>query len=109
MSKQDYTQTDYIKDCFHAAIDFVRWRELFTLLALILIGFLLFKWIGILIGILVFSFSANLEGGAVADVFHEYPKEEFPPNTCSAGIEGCKLCNNEYSHEFNEAYSRKFK
>ncbi len=102
---RDSPQKEYLLETFHGAIDFIRWRELVFMVILFFFSIQIFGYFfGIVIALVVHFLSGNLEGGAVADIFGEWPAEEFPPNTCSRNIENCNLCNNEYNHDFNVFY-----
>lgn len=84
----------------------VRFSTIFFIIICLGIGYLTFGYIGILVGYAFAYLMGRAGDGAVADLWGEFYKEEYPPNTCSAKIENCKICDNEYSHEFNETYER---
>jgi len=100
---------EYLKECGVALIDFIRWWELLFIVVVFIVFYTLFGWFGIILAPFFHYMMATIQGGAVADIFNEYPDEKFPPNKCSAGIRNCQICNNEYSHEFNESYKVKRK
>ena len=89
--------------------DFIRWKELGFIIVLFVFFYIIFGWFGIILAPFFHYLMATMEGGAVGDIDNEYPAEEYPPNICSAGIEGCKICDNEYEHTFNETYQNSLK
>jgi hypothetical protein len=91
----------YTKELVRSAIDFVRWEELGAMIAFIIVGYLFLGIIGAILGFIFNRLLGNWNGGIVIGTF---PEPEYPPNVCSAGIEGCQICNNPYSHEFNSTY-----
>ncbi len=98
---------EYLKDCGENLWDMIRFREIGFMIVLFFFCIGMFGlWLGSLIGLAIHFLTAHLEGGAVADILGEFPKEKFPPNTCSADIKDCQICNNEYTHEFNLEYDK---
>lgn len=86
--------------------EIIKWGDIVFFLMSFIIFCKIFGWIGFIIAFIFIWLMGRLEGGAVGDLWGDYPKEEYPPNTCSAGIENCEICDNEYTHEFNEKYEK---
>lgn len=99
---------DFLKETLYNLIDFIRWQELGYMIVSLTIFCIWLGWWGI-IPFLALDYLLHMEGGTVGDAFNEYPKEEFPPNTCSAGIKDCNVCNNTYDHDFNVKYYKGLK
>ena len=88
-----------------------KWDEIcFYILAFILF-YGIMGWIGIVLWVLfIAGLGEWLQGGMMGESGRYYfPTEEPPKNTCSAGIENCTICNNEYSHDFNLRYEASLK
>jgi hypothetical protein len=100
------SEKEYLKDCWKSFKERIRWYEIGTLAVQLLIGIILFgKW-GILVG---WFFNYMCWSVASPAIYPGYSPPDIEYNrTCSAGIEGCKICGNEYSHEFNKEYNDKF-
>ena len=89
--------------------DFIRWYELGWIIVSFTFFYLVWGWWGILFAVIL-DWLNHLEGGPCADAFDIYPDNEVKYNwKCSANIEDCKLCNNEYDHEFNVKYNESLK
>lgn len=106
---KEYTEWEYIKDCFQGIIDFIRWGELGALILLTTIGFMTLGWLGILLALLFYGATGQLQGGMVGDFFNEYPDEEPKRKKCSAGVENCRVCGDGYDHTFNVEYEKHLK
>lgn len=96
---------------FNEFLSTVRWSTIVFGIISVMVGYIAFGWIGVLIGWVFFYLMARAQDGAVADLWNDFPKEEFPPNTCSAGIEDCAICSKTftYGHEFNTEYDKKYR
>lgn len=94
---------------FKEFLSLVRWSTIVFMFISLIVGYAMFGWIGILIGWVFFYLMAQSDDGAVADVWNEFPPEEYPPNICSENISNCKICNNEYEHSFNVKYEKSLK
>ena len=81
-------------------VDFIRWKELGYYVILFTVSYLFLGWWGIVLAVIIDQLN-HLQGGPVEG---GYSQKEYPPNTCSAGIEGCRICDNEYDHEWNEKW-----
>jgi len=82
--------------------DFIRWDHVIVYLSVMLFmwGVLESAW-GLLLGYVICNLFQNMCGGLQGDWLNEFPYEYKNYNwKCSAGIEGCEICNNEYSQEF---------
>lgn len=83
------------------------WQNL--LVTIFLCGFL-FSFMGFWAIIPILIVSRDMEGGFASWIIFERPEETKEikeiQNKCSAGIENCKICDNEYSHEFNIEYEK---
>lgn len=81
----------------------IRWDCILFGVVMLGICLLFFKWWGIIV-YLILNAGLTYEGGNWIDM-NDY-SDKYPPNTCSASIKDCKICNNEYNHEFNVEYER---
>lgn len=98
---------EYLLICWKAFLDCIRWYDLIFWTSAVIIGYLIWGWIGVIIVLLMDYFSSEV---SAPFIFHG-DKQEKPiyHRKCSAGIENCKVCNNEYDHEFNVKYNEKFR
>ncbi|MEK7128484.1 MAG: hypothetical protein AAB933_02905 [Patescibacteria group bacterium] len=89
----------------------IHWREVVSVILIFLVFSLLWGWWGMFIGTffcIISNFSFNSWGAwFLPDEYLEPPPEV--KNECSAKIEGCRICNNEYNHEFNFKYEKGLK
>lgn len=88
----------------------VMWKEVAVVVLIPVALFLLWGWWSIVADIIFFWFFSSVAGTWGVMVWS--PSEEDEPeiiNKCSAGVEGCRICNNEYSHEFNYKYEKGLK
>lgn len=99
-------EKEYIRFCWKAFAGAIRWADLKFWCSAVVISYLLLGWIGVIIVLIMDYFS--LEVAAPFIFFDEMP-EEIYERTCSAGIEDCKICGNEYDHEFNVEYQKSLK
>ena len=76
-----------------------------------LISGLIWGRIGIILAVVSFIFFDKLfiVGGSwiIPEEYMDFGEEII--NKCSAGVEDCRICNNEYSHEFNFYYKKSLK
>ena len=86
--------------CNEKIVDFIRWKEVAYYVTMFTVLIVWLEWWGLLLAIVLDSLN-HLEGGPV---IYDDTREEYPPNTCSAGVADCTICNNPYSHEFNASY-----
>ena len=99
---------DFWKSQWQGFKEFLRWDCLLFEVILFSVCILIWGWWGIIPFLLVSSFfTAN--GGSWIDL-NVYPDKEYPPNTCSAGIKDCIICEKTYihDHEFNVEYNEKY-
>lgn len=89
----EFTMKDYLKHCWREMIDFIRWRELAILTVMLVVCFLILGWLGIFIGLVLYYLQGTMQGGAVADIFNEYPPEVIEESKCIAGKKDCKICH----------------
>lgn len=96
---------------FKEFLSTVRWADIFFFIFFLTMGYSLGSWFGLFIAWVFCYLMGRAEDGAVGDVWNEFPDEEYPPNTCSAGIEDCKICQRTYihDHEFNLKYYQSLK
>ncbi len=94
---------------FKEFFSLIRWSTIVFLIVVPFVGYQIWGVVGGVGGWIFCYLMGQALDGAVADLWNEFPTEEYPPNTCSLGIEGCKICNNEYSHEFNVKYQKSLK
>ena len=98
----------YWKYCFkHWWNDLIWWEALKVNFWVFLISFIVLRWWGIILAV-IFLNLMELQGGPVANMHLNQPPPPVYNNKCSAGMEDCKICNNEYNHEFNLKYNDKF-
>ncbi len=85
----------YYKECFWAAIDFIRWDELIAMFCIYFFPIGVLHWWGLPISIMLHCSLFSMNGGAVGDITGEYyePLEEY---------------KSEYSKEFDYQYNKKF-
>jgi hypothetical protein len=103
----DNGEQKYIKLCWKDFLKAVRWYDLIFWNSLVIIFYLWLGWIGVIIVLFMDYWSLAVSAPMI------FPGESFEKpeyhRECSAKIKGCKICKNEYSHEFNEKYQKTLK
>ncbi len=86
----------------------IRWNEVAFVVIYPLISGLIWGRIGIILAVTSFIFFDKLfiVGGPwiIPEGYMNFREEII--NKCSAGVEDCRICNNQYSHEFNFNYEK---
>jgi hypothetical protein len=96
---------------FSEFLELIKWDEIcFYILAFILFYGIL-NWIGIILYPFFIYLTGYLGDGACGESGLQgyFPYEVYPPNTCSANIEDCQICDNPYEHDFNLRYNENLK
>jgi len=100
------SEKEYLKHCWNQFYIGIRWENLIFWSGAVVIGHLILGWVGVIIVWLMDYFSTEVSSPFIF-------KDELPIETyerkCSAGIENCQICHNEYDHYFNEEYEKTLK
>jgi len=103
----DYTEGDYLRDLLQGINNRIHWNTVYFVIIFYPLSYLILGKIG-----LVLAFIFNYIGIKTCGFLgYNPPKEEYPPNVCSAGVEDCKICLNTYihDHDFNVKYYQSLK
>ena len=92
-----------LADTFKELSSMVNYKSVVGIIVICSTGYIIYDWVGLVLGIFLSYILSESDGGL--QIYEE--ETTTTEQTCSKKIEGCKICNNPYTHEFNEAYKKK--